>query len=160
MNGALELLQQRAGDDIRSYLFEREYNALANDNRARYILAALSLSPKPLGFPDLEAVTRYNAQQLSDSLGEITEMFLTLVHDDSGETLYALGQSTRDFIISRREGLDLFAQLRETVRNYTNTFSGQSKELTRLIAQVRKSLYYYKDPKQSLRLLENVRGKS
>ena len=154
---ALELLKQRAGDEIRSYVFEREYNALANDNRARYILAALSLSSKPLGFSDLEAVTRYNAQQLSDSLGEITEMFLSLVQDNSGETLYTLGQSTRDFIASRREGLDLFAQLRERVLNYTNTFSRQSKELTRLIAQVRKALYYYKDPKQALELLEGHR---
>ena len=46
--GALALLQQRAGDEVRSYLFEREYNALSTDNKARYILAALSLSSKPL----------------------------------------------------------------------------------------------------------------
>ena len=151
---ALDLLQERSGHEIRSYLFDREYNALAIDNRARYVLAALSLSPKPLGFPDLEAVTRYNSQQLSDALGEIREMFLTLVDDDSGETQYTLGQSTRDYIAKRREELDFFAKLRERVRNYINTFSRQSKEMTRLIERTRKALYYYKDPEQALTLLE------
>ena len=151
---ALELLQERAGDEIRGYLFDREYDALATDNRARYILAALSLTAKPLAFPDLEVVTRYNAQQLSDALGEITEMFLTVVHDDADETQYTLGQSTRDYITMRRVELDLFAKLRERVQHYTSTFTKQSKELRRLVEHVQKELYYHKDPRQALALLE------
>ena len=156
---ALELLNQRAGDEIRSYLFDREYNTLGSDNRARYVLAALSLSPKPLAFPDLEALTRYNAQQLSDALGEVREMFLNVVHNKKGETLYALGQSTRDYIAGRRERLDKFAQLRERLHNYLGQDSRQPREITRLEEEVHKQLFYYKDPKQALELLQGQRDK-
>ncbi len=154
---AMELLQQRAGDEIRSYLFDREYNALATDNRARYLLAALSVSPKPMGFADLETVTRFNRQQLKDALGEVSEMFLTL-HEEAGETQYALGQSTQDYIANRREELDLIPQIRERVNNYRNTFLQQPKELTRLVEEAKKALFYYKDPPQALAILERERG--
>ena len=150
---AMELLQQRAGDEIRSYLFDREYDALATDNRARYLLAALSLSPKPMGFGDLEAVTRFNQQQLSDALGEVAEMFLTL-HEEASETRYALGQSTQDYIANRREQLDLIPQIRVRIQNYTSTFLRQPRELTRLVEETKKALFYYKDPPQALAILE------
>ena len=153
---ALELLQQRAGDEIRSYLFDREYNALATDNRARYLLAALSVSPKPMGFADLEAVTRFNPQQLNDAVGEVSEMFLTL-HEEAGETRYGLGQSTQDYIANRREQLDLMPQMRERVQNYTSAFLRQPRELTRLIEETKKALFYYKDPAQALATLERRR---
>ena len=150
---ALRLLQYRAGDDIRSYLFDREYKALS-DNRCRYVLSALSLSPKPLGFKDLEIVTRYSPQQVQDALGEVKEMFLTPVNDKSGETLYSLGQATQEYVESRRGELDMFANLRERVRNYTSTFFRHNRELGRLIEEVRKQLKYYRDPKKALAELE------
>ena len=154
---ALELLQTHAGDEIRTYLFEREYNALSRDNRARYILAALSLSAKPLGFPDLEFVTRHSSQQVNDAIGEVREMFLTVVHDDSSETQFTLGQSTREYIESRRESLDQYANLKERTKHYLNTFARQPKELTRLIPNVRKALEYFEDAKQAMDLLERHR---
>ena len=156
---ALDLLNERAGDEIRSYLFDREYDALGTDNRARYVLAALSISPKPLAFADLEALTRYNVQQLNDALGEVREMFLNVVHSEKDETLYALGQSTRDYIAGKRERLDKLAQLRERVRNYLRKDSMQPREITRLNEEVHKQLFYYKDPKQALELLQGQHEK-
>lgn len=154
---ALELLQQRVGDEIRSYLFDREYDSLATDNRARHLLAALSLFPKPMGFADLEVVTRFSPQQLNDAIGEVTEMFLTIVPSEGDETQYTLGQSTKDYIAIRREELDLIAQMRERVRNYTSTFLRQPRELTRLVEGARKALYFYEDPPQALAFLERAR---
>ena len=154
---ALDLIHQRAGEEIRAYLFDREYNALATDNRARYLLAALSLSSRPMGFADLEVVTQFNPQQLSDALGEITEMFLT-IHEKDGETRYALGQSTQDYISNRREQLDLILQMRERVRHYTSTFSRQPRELSRIIEEAKKALFYYKDPSRALHILEREKG--
>lgn len=152
-DNALELLRMTSGDQIRSYLFDREYQHLS-DNRSRYILAALSLLRKPMGNADLEIVTRYNPDQVAHALGEVGEMFLTRVPSEGGETLYALSQATQDYVAIQREQLDLIAQLKQRVQNYVSSFVRQPRELAQLLERVRKALYYYKDPSQALTLLE------
>ena len=83
-------------------------------------------------------------------------MFLTL-HEEAGETQYALGQSTQDYIANRREQLDLIPQIRQRVNNYRSTFLRQPRELTHLVEKAKKALFYYKDPPQALAILESGR---
>ena len=66
-----------------------------------------------------------------------------------------LGNQPEITLPRQREHLDQFANLKERIRNYTSPFSRRNPDLTLLLEQVRKALFYYKDPQQALKLLEN-----
>jgi hypothetical protein len=53
------LFEQESGDDVRQYVFQREWDVLPADNHARYVLAVLSLYQQPVVFDDLIALTSH-----------------------------------------------------------------------------------------------------
>lgn len=83
---AIEFFKSKGGDSARSYLFQREYDALSHDDRSRHLLAALSEFGQPVTFGDLEAVLQFDDEQLRDAISEVNEMFLQIDEegDDSG----------------------------------------------------------------------------
>lgn len=154
---ALELLGLRAGENVRAYLFEREYDHLEQSNRARYLLAALSLFEKPVAVADLEVVLKFDPQQMADAVGEVNEMFLTTSLDErSGDSLYGLGQATKAYIESQREKLDKYPVLKELIQNYRKTFHPKRKEIARLRLRVDRYLFQ-NDPAAALGVVEDIK---
>ena len=97
---AVQLFEQNSGDDVRGYVFQREWDALPADNYGRYILAALSLYQEPLTFADLAVLTRYDESRVTGAIADVREMFLVL-NDVGSETTYTLGALTRSFLRNR-----------------------------------------------------------
>ena len=154
---AIQIFEQKAGDETRSYLFDREYNVLQRDNRARLLLAALALFNKPVMFEDLEAVLHFDKQTLARAIGEVNEMFLTTnISEKSSETIYDLGAVTRSYIKNQSQKLDLYDTLKETVSNYTKNILPKNPEIYRLRIRVERSLKH-NDVEGALAVIESGR---
>ena len=126
---AIRLFRERAGDDARKYLFDREYDALPPDNRARLLLAALSLFARPVGVDELEVTLGFDKQQISDAIGQVSEMFLVVDNVSSQETKFLLGQVTQSYIEKRREKLDYYPTLKARVETLRRNVQPQLKEI-------------------------------
>lgn len=97
---ALELYQKNKGDNARSYLYYREYEGLSRDNRARHLLAALAIFDRPVSFETLRHILRFAEDQLSDAIGEVSEMFLSTDNSSASDTLFSLLPVAKKFIDS------------------------------------------------------------
>lgn len=128
---AVQLFEQNSGDDVRGYVFQREWDALPADNHGRYILAVLSLYGEPLTFSDLAALTRYDESRVTQAIADVREMFLIL-NDVGAETTYSLGALTRSFLTKECSKLDHYAALKERVSKYKNDIYPENPVLTRL----------------------------
>jgi hypothetical protein len=69
-------LKGREGDVARQYLFQREYDMLPSDNKARLLLAALALFARPAKFGELQTVLNFSPEQVKDCISSTIEMFL------------------------------------------------------------------------------------
>jgi hypothetical protein len=107
----VHLFEEGTGEDVRSYVFQREWNSLPADNYGRYILAVLALHGEPLTFADLTVLTRYEGTRVQDALVEIREMFLQL-NEVGTETTFQLGALTRAFVVEQSKKLDLYPALK------------------------------------------------
>jgi hypothetical protein len=128
---AVQLFEEGAGEDVRGYVFRREWNALPADNRGRYLLAVLALHGEPLAFTDLAALTRYEELRVQDALAQIREMFLQ-VNEVGEEATFQLGALTRAFVVEQSKKLDLYPSLRERVEKYKRNFYPENPLLSRL----------------------------
>jgi hypothetical protein len=115
---ALELWRKEGGIEAREYLFEREYNALPGDNRARHLLAALTLLGRPATFGDLQNILMFGDQQLSDAIAVIRDMFLVLGETTTGDTVFQLGEATKAYVNETSAKLDKISAIRERIRHY------------------------------------------
>lgn len=133
---ALEAYQGQAGDRPRSYLFEREYNALS-DSFPKNLLAALYLLGKPSSFGDLEVILRFDQEKLRNSIGEVSDMFLNYIEDDAtGEALFSLNEVASGFIKNVCIKLDKFETLKNRVLNYQRGEQGKSAVVEQLILRI------------------------
>jgi hypothetical protein len=137
---AIELFEESAGEDVRNYVFQREWNALPPTNHGRYVLAVLALHEQPLGFADLVALTRYEDQRVSDALSDVREMFL-LVNEIGEEATYQLGAMTRSFVLEQSKSLDQYPAIKERVTKYRTNFFPDNPILSRLRDQVESLIY-------------------
>lgn len=128
---ALQLFEQHSGDDVRRYVFQREWDALAADNYARQVLAIIALNAEPITFSDLSALTRYDDGRVKDAVSEIREMFLT-IGTAGQETTYSLAALTSAFVLEEARKLDTFAQLRARVEQYKKKVFPENPLLSRL----------------------------
>lgn len=134
--GADRLFSQNIGDDIRDYVFSREWNALPN-GLERPLLAALADINGPTSFQDLKVVLQAGDSSIRDAISGVREMFLVV--DDAGQnTFYSLAALTRSFVNSRKENLKLYPAVKERVRAFRRTAKIASPEVARIVATVRK----------------------
>lgn len=132
---AVELFEEGAGEDVRSYVFQREWNSLPADNNGRYLLAVLALYKDPIGFADVVALTRYEDRRVRDALADVREMFLQ-VNDVGEEATYQLGAMTRAFVFEQSKKLDQYPALKERVAKYRRNFFPDNPILSRLRERV------------------------
>jgi hypothetical protein len=119
-NKAAQLFEQHAGEQIRDYVFGREWDALQDSSASRPLLAALSDLNQPTTFSQLETVLQIDSSRLRDAIGEVREMFLKI--DQSGdETLFSLSPLTRQFVASRKDNIKAYNVVRERVRAFKRT---------------------------------------
>jgi energy-coupling factor transporter ATP-binding protein EcfA2 len=128
---AIQLFEQSSGDDVRRYVFQREWDALPPDNYGRYVLAILSLYAEPLSFSDLVALTRYDESRITDAISDIREMFLQ-INDAGPETSYEVGKLTRSFVTEESKKLDHYAAIRERIQKYKASIYPENPLLSRL----------------------------
>ena len=114
---AAELFEQHAGEQIRDYVFSREWDALSKESAARSVLAALSDLNQPTDFSQLETVLQINPSRLQDAIGEVREMFLKV--DQAGDNaLFSLAPLTRQFVASKKDSLQYYSVIRERVKTF------------------------------------------
>ncbi|AND86596.1 blr0871 [Bradyrhizobium diazoefficiens USDA 110] len=128
---AVELFEEGAGEDVRGYVFQREWNSLPADNHGRYVLAVLALHSDPVGFADIVALTRYETGRVRDALAAVREMFLQ-VAEVGEEATYQLGSLTRAFVFEQSKKLDQYPALKERVAKYRRSFFPDNPVLSRL----------------------------
>ena len=128
---ALDIFEKTGGQNIRNYIFQREWNALPSDNRARHLLCALALLDKATGFDDLLSILQFDEVILRDAIGSVTEMFLSLDH--RGETTnYSVAALTKGFILREGPNLDRFGLVKARVDFYRKSHYPNSPEISRL----------------------------
>jgi DNA polymerase III delta prime subunit len=128
---AVHLFEEGSGEDVRSYVFQREWNSLPTNNYGRYFLAILAIHGEPLTFADIVALTRYDEGRVRDALADVREMFLQL-NEVGTETTFQLGALTRAFVYEQSKKLDLYSALKERVEKYKRNFYPENPILSRL----------------------------
>lgn len=73
---AHQVVLDRRGDEARKYLFEREYDALGKDDKARQVLATISELDRPISNEKILAIVQIGESSESEATGEILGFFL------------------------------------------------------------------------------------
>jgi hypothetical protein len=133
---ALRLYQGHEGDELRSYLFQREYSALPKDNRARLLLAALGLLGRPSTFSQLRSVLQFSPEQLSDAISQTLEMFLQTTLSLEGETTYSMGAATEQFINSASSKIFGYDKLKASVQYFKSPFLPKNPQMAQIQFEV------------------------
>jgi NB-ARC domain len=135
---AITLYQEGGGRDARENLFQREYDFLGADNRARHLLAALSLFDKPVDFDNLRLVLNFAAEQLSDAIGEISDIFLAT--EESLGSQFEVRAVARPFLKEVTRKLDRFSMIETRVKAIQSSSVSDSPEVSKLRFQVEELL--------------------
>jgi hypothetical protein len=131
---AAELFSQQAGENIRDYVFRREWEALRG-SLSKLLLAALSEFRTPATFSDLQTVLQVDQSRVRDAITEVREMFLQV--DDAGhEARYALAPLTTSFVKSKRQELVGYGPLRERAKTYQRTALISNPRVAKLVSEI------------------------
>jgi Putative DNA-binding domain/NB-ARC domain len=128
---AVKLFESEAGNDVRDYVFRREWDALDQTDRGREILTILALFNGSIAVEDIVTISKMDGSKVRDALAAVQEIFL-IVDNSVEETYYSIGGLTRSFVLEKAEKLDLFARIKARVDNFKNTFYANSPELNTL----------------------------
>lgn len=136
---AADLFTQHAGDNVRDYVFIREWDALTGDPTSRLLLSALADLKRPATFSDLQTVLQTDDSRVRDGIGKVREMFLQL--DQAGEeTLFSLAPLTRSFVNSRKMTLKGYSHIAERVRAFKSNIKLTSPDVVAIVAKVQRLL--------------------
>jgi hypothetical protein len=91
---AFRLFGGNAGNDIRDYVFRREWTGLIQGPDSRSLLAALAFLNRPASFEDMLAILQFGEDRLRDAISATRAMFLNV--NDAGQyvTYSGLGRAT------------------------------------------------------------------
>jgi len=135
---AVKLFEQQAGDAIRDYVFLREWDALTS-NAPRLLLAALSELGEPTSFRDLQSVLQHEPSAISDAIGAVREMFLTI--DEAGsEAMYSLQPLTKAFVSSKRAQLVGHSALHSRVNAFRRHVAVSNPRVAGIVTQIERLL--------------------
>ncbi len=131
---AITMFEQSSGEDVRSYVFEREWQSLDAAERGREILALISLYKDPIGYTDLRTISMMDGQRVTDALSAVQEMFLQ-VDNNGNEQIYSLGSLTRAFVESYSKKLDFYNVIKSRVEKFKSTFYKDSPVINSLYSK-------------------------
>lgn len=136
---ALSLFEKGSGDDVRSYVFRREWDALDPIDKGRELLAILAINGEPLAFDDLVVISQVEQSRVKDGIASVQEMFLT-TEDAGANSLYSLGDLTKAFVMRASLELDLIDTIKARVRHYRSSHYPDRPELSRLQVKMERAL--------------------
>ena len=137
---ATNLWLDKRGEEAREYLFRREYDRLAADNRARNLLLLLLLLDIPAPTSIILAILRCTPNQLADSIAATKDLFLTIDDDSKGESLFSIGAVTKTFIEKASIELPHYQTLCQRVTYYKSENITQSAEVAAVAIQLERRL--------------------
>lgn len=132
---AVELFEQHAGADVRDYVFSREWDALAEDNLARFLLLALAELGRPSSFAEIETILQADPSRITDAIGAVREMFLE-IDAASEETLYSIAQLTKRFVLTKRQSLTGYNTIKARVKTFKKYVFHASAEVASIMINV------------------------
>lgn len=138
-NRAATLFEQQGGDDVRSYVFRREWEAISAASRGRDLLAVLSLYGKPIIYDDLVDLMHFDAASIHQAITAVQEMFLKVDRQGDSST-YQLSPLTQSFIESAASKLDIYAMIKARVQKYKSNIYAEDPALSRLSGRVMRLL--------------------
>jgi hypothetical protein len=145
---AVELFKSGGGNDVRRYVFRREWDAIKPSSRGRELLALLALYKSKIVYDDLVALMYDNASIVPDALAEVQEMFVQV--DRSGDrTTYRLNELTRSFVLDTSKELDMYSGLRSRVQKFITNIYADNEDLNTLLRAVHRHIRVsreYADP--------------
>jgi len=115
---AIRTFNDKGGEDARRYLYQREYDGLQQQGRARQLLAALCLVGEPMSVPALAGLLQLQRTMLTDAISECSGVFLSAQVGEAGETLYQLTPPCVPFIEDVSKQLTYFAALERKVQHF------------------------------------------
>jgi hypothetical protein len=130
-DNALTLFEGDTGEDIRGYVFKREWTALSDGTTSRSVLATLALLDKPVTFADLSTILAIGDGRIKDAIANTKEMFL-VVNDAGNEATYTLEPLTREFVRNVAPTLDLYGTIKARVGVFTRQFFAQNPLVSRI----------------------------
>ncbi|QXT35390.1 putative DNA binding domain-containing protein [Sphingomonas sanguinis] len=136
---ALELFKSGGGDDVRGYVFRREWDSISPASRGRELLALLALYKGKISYEDIIALMYDNAAIVPDAMAEVQEMFLQ-VEREGERSLYRLNELTRAFVLEASTELNNYSALKTRVSKFVTNIYADSPELRRLLGRVERLL--------------------
>lgn len=136
---AIDLFAQHSGDNVRDYVFIREWDALAGESDPRFLLAALADMGEGASFRDIQTVLQVDGTRVRDAIGQVREMFLQI--DEVGEEArFSLAPLTRSFVSSRQSTLRGYHIVRERVRAFKQSIRISSPAVVMVITKIQRLL--------------------
>ncbi len=129
------LIESNVGDDIRDYVFRREWASLPHGQDARSFLSAIAIFNRPVTAPDLLAVLQFGEARLKDAVSATRAMFLQ-VNDTGPETTYDLDILTKNFVNNESDKADYGTLLKARIRNFEKTYFPDIPQISRLTMRV------------------------
>ena len=151
-----ELFAQHAGDDLREYVFGREWDALAGDPMPRLLLAALAELNRGATFVELETILEADGSRVKDALGSLREMFLQ-VEEVGIEAVFSLAPLTRHFVNSRKGSLAGYSTIKARVQTFKQNVRVTSPTIAIILSKITRLLPYRVSDHDDESLLEALK---
>lgn len=133
---AFRLFEGDTGDNIRDYVFRREWLNLPSGSDSREFLAALAMFEKNVSLDDLKDILQFTDARMLDAVSATRAMFLQI--DDSGtEATYTLDALTREFVRKESSNLQRIHVLRARVSNIKKEMFPSIPQISRLSVRVK-----------------------
>lgn len=132
---AIELFKSGGGDDVRAYVFRREWDSIRPSSRGRELLTVLALYKQKIAYEDIIALMYDNAVIVPDAMAEVQEMFIQ-VEREGDKSLYRLNELTHSFVLGAAKELDNYQALKARVSKFVTNIYADSPDLSRLLGRV------------------------
>lgn len=139
-NKAHQIFLDRRGDEARKYLFEREYDALSRDNKARQVLATISEFDRPISNEEILAIVQFGENSVAEAIGEVLGFFLSTSISPEGVTTYYLNPVTKAFLKEKSKTLDFGKAIVERVKNFKSAGRRKSKDVALIESKIQRLL--------------------
>lgn len=172
---AFRLFEGDTGNDIRSYVFKREWISLPHGPDARSMLAVLAILARPVSFADLRTILQFGEDRLRDAISAARAMFLQ-INDAGNETTYGLDVMTREFVLREAKDIDHISTIRARAKTFEKSYFPEVPQISRIAMRasdlVRKAIrmedrhhlteawMLVSDPKLSASIVEHPQFKS
>lgn len=134
-DAAFRLFEGDTGNDLRNYVFSREWTSLESGNDARMLLATLALLNRPASTDDILAIMQIGERRLFDAVASCRAMFLK-INDAGGEATYSLDTLTREFVMQELNTIVQIGALRARVKHFNKSYHPDVPQISRIVIRV------------------------